>query len=124
MILGCKSRESKCAERLSGFAAAVQATIDPTELQAWAVAILQRYAPGEELHDVIPHSVQTFDNNAPRVSVSRLDQPKEKIIEIWWRTDYGRKGIMIGPQTSQLMASTEPCKREWKPGIVLFCQAD
>jgi hypothetical protein len=124
MMLGCKSDQTKCAERLAEFAGAVDATIDSRELLTWAGAILQRYDHGAEPREKPPDSVATFEPNAPRISVLQLDKPKEKIVEIWWRTDYGRKGIMVGLPTSQLMAFPESCKREWKLGIVVFCQSE
>lgn len=124
MILGCKSPETRCAERLDALTGAMNAAVDPAELQTWASTILQGHEPGEELQVTMPKSLKTLEKYEAWVSVSRLDQPKEKIVEVWWRTEYGRKGIMIGSPTSQLMTSTEPCKREWKPGIVLFCQAE
>jgi hypothetical protein len=118
MIMGCTS---KCEKRLDKFTAAVNATVDSKELQTWAIDIMQRYKQGGEPHEKVPNSLQTFQSNPPSVLVLELDQPKEKIVEIWWRTETGVNGLMVGRPAAQLMTIPETCKREWKPGIIIFC---
>lgn len=119
LSLGC-SMKKRCQTHLDDFAAYLDARIDATELRTWTTNLLHRYDEGESPKDALPESLSALNEGIPYIAVQKPGR-REKLLMITWRTDYGGRGLLVGSEDAKILKGDDPCEREWKPGIVMFC---
>jgi len=107
-------------------------SVDPLELQKWAVSVLQESQPtnafGGIPNDKIPTSIRNLNGENYSFGDAWIDStsdvsPQSRFIMLEWGGGFlGRWGIRVGSLACTGTNDDDYYYREWKPGICFWCE--
>jgi hypothetical protein len=107
--------------------------VNPTELQQWAMAVLQEtettnYPDGEYPRDEVLRSIRNLQSGgdsfeAVDINSDKSVPPESRSVWIVWGGGFGHWGIRVGSPDFKVNNSYDDNYYvEWKPGIYFWCQ--
>jgi len=121
--------ESGSEQYLDDLVEDTKKAVDPTELQQWAVRVLQETSQSESRmvkKEDIPSSVRNLKTNGLHFEMVTCDSDapapsSERSICIWWGGGFFHWGIRVGSPTFKITpTSTSTTYVEWRPGIYFW----
>ena len=117
---GCGSRAKT---QLKLFAEDAKMTINPTDLQNWAVEFLKTNSDSGLLNcelipsNMIPLNVRNLNSQGAPLEFASGDKDN---ICLTWGGGFGHWVICVGSQTFKLHNTWNSCYIKWQPGIYFF----
>jgi hypothetical protein len=123
ILAGC---EPIYKTRLPKFAEDVKKTVNPTDLQNWALKTLHAHSTDsnawEMAKEEIPASIRNLNSQGSPFQWANLDSPANNIWLVWGG-GFGHWGIRVGSQTFKPDFSDGNYYIEWQPGIYFWHEA-
>jgi hypothetical protein len=119
-VTGCGSRAKI---QLKHFAENAKKTINPTDLQNWAVEFLRTNSDSGLLNyeqipsNMIPLNVRNLNSQGAPLECASGDKDH---ISLTWGGGFGHWGICVGSQTFKLHNTSNSYLIKWQPWIYFF----
>ena len=121
LLMGCKPPSVTEAESL---AVTVKATVDPVQLQQWAVSNIQHYRSGDEISsNALPAAIRRlYSGGPPTALVLQPNDKGQRSIMVTWGDGFGHRGLTVGDSNYVEPETRSAYVTRWIPGVFIWAE--